>query len=232
MGDPDDSGIVVLARVVQTASHMSTAHDLAWSPPIPPPLLELLQRACGARIAPGRLVAMLDAVGGPLELVHADPARLAPFIGRAAAVRLHAAAQLGVQVAEQPANAPDRAPLRVPHDAAPFFQPVLRGRLVEQAWVLLLDRGVRPLALRRLSEGSDRGTILDSRQVLRLALQWQADALIVAHNHPTGDCSPSADDLRSTRQLVAAGNVVGVRVVDHLIFAQDAWSSFALQGLL
>jgi len=124
------------------------------------------------------------------------------------------------------------APVRTPHDAARFLSSVFRGLAEEQHWVLFLDPTHRPLALRRLSSGSDGATALDARQVLRLAVQLGAESVVIAHNHPSGACSPSTEDLRATRHLVAAGTVLGVRVVDHLVFAHDTWTSFALQGLL
>lgn len=123
-------------------------------------------------------------------------------------------------------------PVRAPHDAARILNSVFRGLAEEHHWVLFLDRTHRPLALRRLSPGSDGATALDARQVLRLAVHLGADSVVIAHNHPSGACNPSTEDLRATRHLVAAGTVLGVRVVDHLVFAHDTWTSFALQGLL
>ena len=124
------------------------------------------------------------------------------------------------------------APVRAPHDAARILNSVFHGLAEEHHWVLFLDRAHRPLALRRLGPRSDGATALDVRQVLRLAVFLGADSVVIAHTHPSGACSPSPEDLRVTRHLVAAGTVLGVRVVDHLVFAHDTWTSFALQGLL
>ncbi len=211
-------------------------HDVAssppWSPPIPEPVLELLQQACGTRVGLGRLSALMSELGDLPHLVHADPVRLTPYLGKQTATRFHAAAQLGLRAATQPVGEARQTPVHTPHDAARYLRAVFRGLVEEQVWVLLLDRTSRPLAVRHVSTGSDRTAVLDARQILRLAVHLRAESLVIGHNHPSGDCSPSPEDLRATRQLVAAGTIVGVRVADHLVFAGESWASFALQGLL
>ena len=126
----------------------------------------------------------------------------------------------------------EHGPLRSPFDAKDILYTALRGLTEDAYWVLLLDRANRPIALERI------GDSLEPRQVMRLAIQFDAAAVVVAHvNPPGGAGSPSLADLRATRALVAAGTPLGVRVVDHFLFANigvagEMWASFALQGLL
>ena len=105
----------------------------------------------------------------------------------------------------------------------------------ESAWVLHLDNKHRLLGRELVSVGSVSQTFMAPREIFRLALLQGAVAVVVAHNHPSGDPEPSEDDRLLTSRLGRSGKLVGVEVLDHLIVgapATDAWVSMARRGRL
>jgi len=111
----------------------------------------------------------------------------------------------------------------------------LRERLehldVEELHALYLDRRARPLAIRRLSVGNDSSTIVDPRQVFRPAIQLGACSVIAAHNHPSGDPSPSAEDRAVTLRLMEAGELLGVPLLDHLVIGAGTFARVDVGGV-
>jgi DNA repair protein RadC len=83
-----------------------------------------------------------------------------------------------------------------------------------------------------ISRGTLNGSLVHPREVFRPAIAEAAAGVFLVHNHPSGDPTPSAEDRTVTEQLVAAGALLGIPVVDHVIVAGDRWTSFATQGLL
>ncbi|MBN2797817.1 MAG: DNA repair protein RadC [Deltaproteobacteria bacterium] len=184
------------------------------------------QRAVG-EIAAGLLARFEDLEG----LANAHPGELAREVGvgPARAVRLHAALQAGRRSLRQRA-APMRA-VDSAERAREHLAPALRGLLHEELHALYLDRRLQPLARRMLTTGSDAFTVVDPRQIFREALHIGASAVVLAHNHPSGDPTPSSQDLEVTERVAQAGAVVGVSLLDHLIIAGDRWRSLATEGL-
>ena len=103
---------------------------------------------------------------------------------------------------------------------------------VEQFRTLLLDGKHRLIGDVLVSQGTLTSSPVHPREVFHAAIRAKAAALVLMHNHPSGDASPSADDLEITRRLVQVGDMVGIRVVDHVIVGQGAFSSLADRGLL
>ena len=153
-----------------------------------------------------------------------------PGLGLARAVRVHAALHVGHRAGRP--RAVHSGPLITPEDSLAVLQPLMSGLLVEELHGLYLDRRSRLLNHRVLTRGSDDCTIVDPRQVFRPAVQMGVCSVIVAHNHPSGDPTPSTQDIGSTRRLVAAGRLIGVELVDHLILGQDSWVSLRAEGVL
>lgn len=100
----------------------------------------------------------------------------------------------------------------------------------EEFWAMYLNRANRVLAVYKISEGGSTATIADPRIIFSAALQINAHAIILAHNHPSGNLSPSDQDRRLTKQLCAAGEVLEIKVIDHIILTQDSFLSFADEG--
>ena len=102
----------------------------------------------------------------------------------------------------------------------------------EEFHVLYLNRAHAPLACHQLFRGGLTGTVTDVRLILKKALHWNATAIIVAHNHPSGALVPSENDKRMTRKLSAAADTLDIELLDHLIVARSGYFSFSDQGLL
>lgn len=188
----------------------------------------------GSRGRSARAIAtdLLDRFGGLHGLAHTEPDRMArevPGVGLARAVRIHAAVQAGRRSVQR-RTLPDS--IRSPSASAAIFQDVLAGRAVEELHGLYLDRALRPLARRCLSIGSDGLTIVDPRQVFRPAVGLGANYVIIAHNHPSGDPTPSAMDREVTRRVRRAGEVLDIHLIDHIVIGHHAWTSLAEEGLL
>jgi DNA repair protein RadC len=129
---------------------------------------------------------------------------------------LMAALELGRRLGQE--IAPRRRKVRSPADVAEVLRPVSRTLENEVFWALLLDatnrlKG-RPIDITR---GLVDASLVHPREVFRPAVRSSSAAVIIAHNHPSGDPSPSSEDLRITRQVVQAGEVVDIKVLDHII---------------
>lgn len=114
---------------------------------------------------------------------------------------------------------------------AALFADRLAGLPVERLEVAHLDRAGRLLGYSSVAGGTG-STPLPIRRIIADALALDADALVIAHNHPSGDPTPSPADLRATRRLADAAHPLGLRVIDHLVVADGGWRSFRTLGLL
>ena len=101
--------------------------------------------------------------------------------------------------------------------ASEFFIPLFEGLEYEKMYVAALDTKRQLFALEEVSSGGLAGVSFFPRDVFRLACRANASAVVLAHNHPSGDLTPSALDIEATRTAIASGNLLGIRVVDHLI---------------
>ena len=119
-----------------------------------------------------------------------------------------------------------------PEAAAAVLVPRLSGRDREACLALLLDTRHRLLEVRTISIGSIDHTFMSPREVFRDALDGNAAALVLGHNHPSGDAEPSRDDERVTRRLAKAAELIGVELLDHLVVGDGRWTSLARRGHL
>jgi len=126
---------------------------------------------------------------------------------------------------------PMEHPIRKSQDAYAHFKH-LEFPAHEEFHVLYLNRAHAPLACHQLFKGGLTGTVTDVRLILKRALHWNATAIIVAHNHPSGALVPSENDKRMTRKLSAAADTLDIKLLDHLIVARSGYFSFSDQGLL
>jgi DNA repair protein RadC len=156
-----------------------------------------------------------------------DLARIAG-LGRAKSAQIVAALELGRRTLTHAPSA--RVQLRTPHEAAAFLMPAFGSRPVEQFGVVLLDTKHRVLRTSVLAIGTLNSTVVQPRDVFREAALGGAAAVVVFHNHPSGDPSPSPDDVELTRRLAAAGTLMGVDVVDHIILGDVRYCSFKEMG--
>lgn len=151
-------------------------------------------------------------------------------IGEAKASVVLAALELGKRLAESPPE--DRTVVSSAKDAADYVMARLRYETKENFMVMLLNSKNHVLAVPTVSVGSLSASIVHPREVLRAALGYAAASMILIHNHPSGDPSPSAEDLAVTEMLVDAGDVMGIRVLDHVIIGDNKYVSLKNKGFI
>ncbi|MBC7671259.1 MAG: DNA repair protein RadC [Polaromonas sp.] len=199
-----------------------------------PELLAILIGAGGARGSALQLGQLLLAgTGGSLRRMAMQPvASPTPTsgVGMARAVTVHAALELGRRLAAETRE--DGAPVRSPRDVARLFAPRLEDLPVEEFHVAILDAQHRLERDVTITRGLLTSSLVHPREVFREAIAERAAALILVHNHPSGDPTPSADDRIVTEQLVAAGKLLDIPVHDHIIIGRGRYTSFAEAGLL
>lgn len=141
----------------------------------------------------------------------------------AAARRLAAAFELGRRV--ERATPAARAPMNAPSLVHAVTAPLLRGLEREEFHALLLDTRHRLVRTEHVSTGTLSTSLVHPREVYAPALREAAAAIVVVHNHPSGDPEPSTHDVEITRRLLRVGELVGVPLLDHVVIAGDRWVS-------
>ncbi len=166
---------------------------------------------------------LIAAHGGLRGLARADPQELVTLrgVGPAKAVRVAAAFQLARRVAGT--GDVIRRRITTTADLAAVAAPMLRGLRYERVVVMVCDASGAVLRTTRLTEGATDRSLIPVRDVLALALTSGGASFGVAHNHPTGDPTPSAADRRATARLCEAAAAVGLRFLDHVVVTEDAW---------
>ncbi|MBI4264903.1 MAG: DNA repair protein RadC [Acidobacteria bacterium] len=149
-------------------------------------------------------------------------------VGRARAAQVLAAVELGRRTLVRRVAARPR--LVSPPELAMYLLPQYGSSPVEQFGIVMLDTKMRLIRIKIVSSGSLNGTVVHPREVFREAASASAAAIVLFHNHPSGDPTPSPDDLELTTRMVNAGDVMGIDVVDHLILAEQQYFSFVESG--
>ena len=176
---------------------------------------------------------VLTAAGGSLRRIASQPVGALTAmrgVGPARAVAIHAALELGRRLAAEARD--EGAPMRSPRDVAAAFAPRLEDLPVEEFHVAILDAQHRLERDVTVTRGLLNSSLVHPREVFREAIAERAAAIILVHNHPSGDPTPSADDRLVTEQLVAAGRLLDIPVHDHVIVGRGRYTSFAEAGLL
>ncbi|SHF38854.1 DNA repair protein RadC [Mariniphaga anaerophila] len=151
-------------------------------------------------------------------------------IGEAKAVSIVAALELGNR--RKDAEVFVKKKITGSKDAADFFMPLLGDLNHEEFWVLLLDRGNKIIDHFMISRGGISGTVIDVRIILKNALEKMAVSLILSHNHPSGTMKASEADLKITRKIKQAAELMDISVLDHIIIGQNNYLSFADEGMM
>jgi DNA repair protein RadC len=178
----------------------------------------------------GRLLGVGD--GSLRRLASRPSAELlrANGIGPTKAARLLAAFELGARLSREERPAVIR--IREPEDVVRLFRDRLRDLQVEEFHLLALDSQSQVLREVLVTRGLLNSSLVHPREVFRAAIAEAAAGIIVVHNHPSGDPTPSAEDRAVTQQLAAAGRLLDLPLYDHVIIAGDRFVSFASAGLL
>ncbi len=176
---------------------------------------------------------ILKSVGNNLnELARLSIKDLSKFrgIGEARAITIVAALELGRRQRDQ--ARPERNRITCSRDVYEEMRPHLLDKPHEEFWILLLNRANEVLRPIQISAGGLSGTVVDTRIIFKHAIEQLASGLILLHNHPSGNLTPSQADKDLTRKLREAGRVLDVPILDHLIFTDKAYYSFADEGIL
>ncbi|HUI08695.1 MAG TPA: DNA repair protein RadC [Bacteroidota bacterium] len=172
--------------------------------------------------------ALLERGLGALARRNANELMRVPGVGRARALGIVASFELGRRL--QADTGEERPRVRTPADAARLVIPRMRDLTQEVFAVLVLDAAGGVIALEELSRGTLNASIVHPREVFKAAVDHLGASVLVAHNHPSGNSEPSAEDLAITRQLADAGKILGIPLHDHLIVAGNAFVSLAERG--
>jgi DNA repair protein RadC len=176
-----------------------------------------------------RLLAAFGSMAALAGAAHPELTRIAG-IGPARAAQVLAAAELGRRSLAYAAR--DRAQMTSPRTVAEYLLPQYGNGRVEQFGVVLLDTKHRVLRTTVLSVGTLDASIVHPREVFREAVAGGAAAIVLFHNHPSGDPEPSGEDTRLTERLIAAGVLMGINVIDHVILGDARYFSYRERGSL
>ncbi|MFZ5889148.1 MAG: RadC family protein [Chloroflexota bacterium] len=174
------------------------------------------------------LLARFD--GDIRRLYQAHPSELAKVKGihQATAIRIKAALNLGLRLS-MPGD--ERTAINSPADAAALVQAEMSLLEKEHLRTILLDRRNRVLEIVEIYQGSVSSSQVRVGEVFQAAISRHASALILIHNHPSGDPTPSPDDVAVTRAIVQAGKLLDIDLLDHLVIGQGKWVSLKERGL-
>lgn len=170
----------------------------------------------------GSLRALLDA---PTRALSATPG-----IGPARAAMLQAVGELARRYGAR--RLVRSAPLRTSGEVYRHCAERMSGLRKEEFHVILLDGKNRPIKDVRISEGSLTASLVHPREVFVPVIEESAAAIVLVHNHPSGDPTPSAEDVAITRRLRQVGELMGVEILDHIVIGDGCFASFADEGLL
>jgi DNA repair protein RadC len=227
-----------MALPVLTLTHADRPRERLWSlGPAALTTAELLAIVLGTggggQDVLGLAARLLEISEGSLRRLAQRPSAellRSPGIGPTKAGRLLAAFELGSRTARE--ERPPVQRIREPEDVIRLFGSRLRDLQVEEFHLVALDSQSQVLREVLITRGLLNSSLVHPREVFRAAIVEAAAGIIVVHNHPSGDPTPSAEDRAATKQLAAAGQLLDVPLYDHVIIAGDRFVSFASAGLL
>lgn len=152
-------------------------------------------------------------------------------IGRVKALQIKAAIEIGNRTFEKARNQ-NRRQIKNPDDAIGLLEEQMRSLPREELQMILLDIRNRVIKIIRLSVGGLSSAVIQPRDMFREAVKANAAALILAHNHPSGDAAPSNDDVSTTIKLREIGEMMGVKIIDHIVISTAGTFSMKQQGLI
>jgi DNA repair protein RadC len=200
------SNAELLAVLLRTGTNRESAVQLA---------ARLLTRSGGLRTLPDLSLEEMEEIRG---------------LGPTKAIMIKAALELGRRLATTPRD--EAGSITNPRQAAELFMEELRYKKKEHFKVLLLNTKNHIISREEISVGSLNASIVHPREIFNAPLRKSAASVILVHNHPSGDPSPSQEDLEVTRRLADAGHILGIAVRDHLIIGDGCFFSFKEKGLL
>src|SRR3990170_1204424 len=210
-------------RLLRDGAHSLTVAQL---------LAIILRTGGGGRSALDLAIEVLDTFG---ELRKIEMASLIEFtsikgMGKAKVAQVKAAFELGRRLAEEPFI---RGPaFSSGHDVYSYYHGRLKNLKKEVFYCLMLDAKNRILKDYRISEGTLTNSLIHPREAFKDAIKESAASVIFAHNHPSGDPGPSREDILITERLVTVGDLIGIRVLDHIIVGDGKYMSMREKGYI
>lgn len=151
-------------------------------------------------------------------------------IGEAKAISIISALELGRRRKE--AEPFKRAKITCSADAYELMKPDLLDQGNEEFWIILMDRANNVIKKQNISKGGVSGTVADPKLIFNQALQQQASGMVLVHNHPSGNTKPSEADIKLTKKIKEGGTLLEINVLDHIIFTDHSYYSFADNGTM
>lgn len=151
-------------------------------------------------------------------------------IGKAKAITIMAAMELGRR--RKLDSQTETTKITDSQTVVDYFAPILLDLTHEEFWVMMLNRANKVIDHQKISQGGIAGTVTDIRIIFKKALEYQASSLIVCHNHPSGNISPSNADINITHKIKDAGNIMDINMLDHIIITDHSYYSFADEGMI
>ncbi len=151
-------------------------------------------------------------------------------IGNARAITILAAVELGSRRSNSYRE--ERVQIRNSQSAFEILYPVLGEIEHEEFWIIILNRAHKVLGKVKISQGGLTGTVIDTRMILKHVIDHRATSLIIAHNHPSGNRSPSEADIQITKKIREAAKIMDITLLDHIVIAGREYLSFADEGML
>lgn len=151
-------------------------------------------------------------------------------IGEAKAISIVAALELGRRRKES--EVVKREKIGTSDDVFQIMQPLLLDLPHEEFWMLMLSRSNQIIKKELISRGGVAGTVVDTKIIFKTALQNYSSSIIICHNHPSGNLKPSEADLKITKNIKEAGQIMEINLLDHLIITDGGFFSFADEGIL
>lgn len=149
-------------------------------------------------------------------------------IGEAKAITICAALEIGKR--RRSSEAIEKKKITRSKDLQAVFQPILEDLNHEEFWIIFMNGANKVMETKRLTQGGMKQTVVDVPMMLRMCLEKSAQAIAVAHNHPSGEIQPSNEDEQITLRIKNGCNAVGIRFLDHIIIASEKYYSFADEG--
>lgn len=149
-------------------------------------------------------------------------------IGKVKAIQLQCVAELSIRMAKATIDRGER--LTTPERVANYYMQDMRHLTREVVLLVMLDSKSQIIKDMLISSGTVSSSILPQREIYLMALKYEAVSIIILHNHPSGDPTPSKEDIQVTKRLKEAGNLIGIKLMDHIIIGDNKYISLSEQG--
>jgi len=151
-------------------------------------------------------------------------------VGEAKGVAILAALEFGRRRKES--DTPKKIKIRGSRMIYEYLDPIYKDLKHEESYIILLNRSNEIIRHEQISKGGLAGTIVDGKIIFKLAIDHSASSIVLSHNHPSGALYPSEHDKKITKDLLSFGKLIDLPILDHLIFTDNGYFSFADEGIL